>query len=264
MVMVMFRHVVNHLVSYSLGHIALPRLISIVLRFPFFKIAYLFAMDCSATPNMLRNYLAWGIRRAATVRPALRKTYKTGRALIIYYSRTGNTEKVALAIKRGVEKGGLEPTIKKVSEAFDEDYYDYDLVCMGTPVMHALPPRPVMKLVNKNFRKYRKRPCEVRVPALRIPGKNALIFITFSGPHVGVAEALPAGKFLAQEFLHLGFEVKGEWYVVGEFHGWKMGSMRGKMGDIRGRPNAEDLAKIEEKTIKLVNSLDLKVKCERP
>jgi len=233
----------------------IARLISIILRFPLLKAPYLFLTDYRATPERLRDYLKWGTRRAVTVHPDLSKILRTGKALIIYYSRTGNTQKVAFAIERGLRKGGLETTIKRISEEFDEDYYDYDLVCFGTPVIHALPPSPVMKLIKRKFVQYRKSPSEVRVPARRIPGKYALVFVTFSGTHVGVNEALPAGKFLVQEFEHLGFEVKGEWYVVGEFHGWKTGSTRGRMGDIRGRPNAEDLARIEEKTIKLVESL---------
>jgi hypothetical protein len=53
----------------------------------------------------------------------------------------------------------------------------------------------------------------------------------------------------------LGFDVKDDWYVVGEFHGWKAGNTRGKLGDIRGRPNAQDLAEIEERTTKLIRSL---------
>jgi flavodoxin I len=230
-------------------------LFSLALRFPLSRIPYLFALNWPLSPKKLKDHLEWGVRRAVTLHPALSETFRTRKALIIYYSRTGNTEKVALAIERGVRKGGLEPTIKKVSEAFDEDYYDYDLVCFGTPVMHALPPPPVMKLIHKKFAGYRRPLSEVRVPAHPIPGKHALVFVTFSGPHVGVAEALPAGKLLVQEFLHLGFEVKGEWYIVGEFHGWKKGSTNGKLGDIRGRPNAEDLARVEEKTFKLVSSI---------
>jgi hypothetical protein len=198
--------------------------------------------------------LGMGINRALTYNPKLKKTLRTGKALIIYHSRTGNTKKVALSIERGVKKGGLDPTIKTVSDALQEDYYDYDLVCLGTPVLHALPPHPVMKLVRKNFVEYRKR-YEVWVPQRKIPGKHALVFVTFSGPHVGIDEALPAGKYLVQEFKHLGFDVIGEWYVVGEFHGWITGSTKGKMGDIRGRPNAEDLARVEEKISELVKSI---------
>jgi hypothetical protein len=231
------------------------QLIFVILSFNLLKTPYLFIINFNAIPNNIRNSLKWANRRAITMHPTLSKTFKTGKALIIYYSKTGNTQKVALTIERGLRKGGLEPTIKRVSEAFDEDYYNYDLVCFGTPCFHALPPPPVMKFVHKNFIRYRKNPSEVRVPAIPIPGKYALVFITFSGPHVGVNEALPAGKWLVQEFEHLGFEVRGEWYCVGEFHGWKKGSTYGKMGDIRGRPNPEDLARIEERTIVLTHLL---------
>jgi hypothetical protein len=207
------------------------------------------------TPKKLRNYLEWGAMKATVLHPSLSKNFRTGKALIIYFSKTGNTEKVALAIEQGVRKAGLEPTLRKASEASDENYYEYDLVCLGTPVLHALPPNPVMNLVHINFDRYRETPSRVQLPAIPYPGKCALVFVTFSGPHVGVNEALPAGKLLVQMLEHLGFEIRGEWYIVGEFHGWKEGSTRGKLGDIRGRPTTEDLIKIEEKTIELVRSI---------
>lgn len=199
--------------------------------------------------------MRWGTRRAAVIRPSLSNILRTGKALIIYYSETGNTKKVAEAIERGVRKQGLKTTVLNVTEALNEDYYDYDLVCFGSPVRHALPPPPVMHLIQNHFVKYRGHPSEVQLAAPSIPGKYAMVFITFSGPHVGVHEALPAGKFLVQEFEHLGFKIIGEWYIVGEFHGWKEGSTKGKLGDIRGRPNALDLKLVEEKTIELINLL---------
>ena len=38
-------------------------------------------------------------------------------ALIIYWSKTGNTEKVANAIKQGLEEADIKVTIKKPEEA---------------------------------------------------------------------------------------------------------------------------------------------------
>jgi flavodoxin len=55
------------------------------------------------------------------------------KALIIYWSKTGNTEKVALAIKAGLQSVGLNVAVKKPEEAYDVDYFDYDLVCVGSP-----------------------------------------------------------------------------------------------------------------------------------
>ena len=38
-------------------------------------------------------------------------------ALLIYWSKTGNTEKVAYAIKQGLEEASIQVTMKKAEEA---------------------------------------------------------------------------------------------------------------------------------------------------
>jgi hypothetical protein len=60
---------------------------------------------------------------------------------------------------------------------------------------------------------------------------------------------------MGQFFEHLGFEVAAKWYVVGEFHGMEEFSTKGRLGDIRGRPNAKDLAEVEDNVAKLVKSI---------
>jgi len=233
-------------------------LVSLVLRFRSFRIPYLLATESPVVPGRLRDQLVRARWLAMQSHPNLSKVFRTGKALIIYYSVTGNTEKVALAVQRGVRKAGLKPTTKKISEAYEEELFHYDLVCFGTPALHAFVPSPVNRFIRKRSREYGAR-SRIEIPAAEIPGKNALVFVTFSGPHIGLDEASPAGKYVKSFFRHLGFDVKGEWYIVGEFHGLgKLGkvlSVRGFLGDIRGRPNTEDLASIEEKTIKLVNMI---------
>jgi len=184
----------------------------------------------------------------------LKEVLNMNNALIVYFSKTGNTEKVALAIKRGLEKEGLEVTVRKVTEATEEELYAYDLVCFGSPVLHSLPPPPVLKFIKENEEKYRNAG-EVRLCSPKVINKNALVFCTYSGPHCGINEALPVGKYIRQFLEHVGFDVKGEWYEVGEFHGWEAGSTKGRLGDIRGRPNAEDLALVELKTTQLARSV---------
>jgi hypothetical protein len=213
-------------------------------------------INLEATPKILKKYMKWGARRATILKPSLGRTFMTGKALILYYSKTGNTKKVAFAIEKGIRKGGLQPTVKRISEALNENYYDYDLICFGSPTRHAFPPKEVINFIHKHFLKFRRSPREVQLPSLPIPGKYALIFVTFSGPHIGVKEAFPVGKFLVQDFMHLGFKIVGEWYIVGEFHRWKDGSTKGSLGDIRGRPNQEDLTQIEEKIKRIIENLD--------
>jgi hypothetical protein len=91
--------------------------------------------------------------------------------------------------------------------------------------------------------------------APKVRGKNALIFCTYSGPHTGINEAIPAGKYVGQFFEHLGFTVLDEWYILGELHGREEISTKGKMGDIRGRPDEKDLKKVKRDMAYLLQGL---------
>lgn len=51
---------------------------------------------------------------------------------------------------------------------------------------------------------------------------------------------------MRQFFEHIGFTVIDEWYMVGEFHGSKEYSTKGRLGDIRGKPTAKDLLRVKE------------------
>src|SRR5512138_1444726 len=157
------------------------------------------------------------------------------KALIVYYSQTGNTEKVTQAIRLGLEEAGIEVDVKKPQEASSVDYFAFDLVCIGSPSIQWQPAKPIDDFLKNKLASHRKdgkiKPC-----APKIKGKNALIFITYSGPHTGKAEATPAGKYIAQFFEHIGFTILDEWYILGEFHGNEENSTKGRMGDIRGKP----------------------------
>jgi len=166
------------------------------------------------------------------------------KALIIYFSSTGNTQKVALAICVGLEAGGLHVELKKPQEAANIDFYDYDLVGIGSPSIEWQPAKPIADLLKTKLDLYRSQG-KIKPCAPKVPGKNALIFCTYSGPHTGIDEATPAGKMMRQYFEHFGFTVVGEWYLVGEFHGREDMSTLGMLGDIRGKPTPEELAKIK-------------------
>jgi flavodoxin len=166
-------------------------------------------------------------------------------ALIVYWSKTGNTEKVANAIRQGLEETGIQVTVKKPEEAENIDYFDYDLVCVGAPSYSWHPPEPMTNFLKKKFAVYRQQG-KVKPSAPKVPGKNALIFVTYSGPHTGIDEATPAGKDMRQFFEHIGFTVIDEWYVLSEFHGREDYSTKGRMGDIRGKPTKEELLKVKK------------------
>jgi hypothetical protein len=173
------------------------------------------------------------------------------KTLVLYWSATGNTRKVAEAIHKGLERAGITPVLMKINEAKNEDLYKYDLVFIGSPSYQWLPPEPVQKYLNEKM-KYHREMGHIKPCAPKIPGKCAVIF---SGPHTGINEAIPAVKYLGQLFEHIGFNIVGEWYIVGEFHKHEDFSISGKLGDIRGKPTEQELLKIENDVFNLVNSL---------
>lgn len=166
-------------------------------------------------------------------------------ALIIYWSKTGNTEKVANSLRDGLEQSGVQVTLKRPEEADDLDYFNYDLVCVGCPSYSWHPPEPVTAFLKKKFAAYRQQG-KIKPSAPRVLDKKALVFVTWSGPHTGIDEATPVGKDIRQYFEHIGFSVLDEWYVLSEFHGSLENSTQGRMGDIRGKPTQDDLKKIKE------------------
>ena len=175
-------------------------------------------------------------------------------AVILYGSSTGNTEKVAFAIKDGLEAAGVNVSLMKTTEAKDIDYFDYDLVCVGCPSIQWHPPKQVTEFLLKKFDDYRKQE-KIKSGAPKVHGKNALIFCTYSGPHTGLREATPVGLYGCQFFEHIGFTVLDEWYVLSEFHGSLERSTKGRMGDIRGKPTEEELQKIRKDAKKLASKL---------
>jgi Flavodoxin len=176
-------------------------------------------------------------------------------AIIIYWSKTGNTKKVAQAIQEGLEEAGANVSLQRIETAEDIDFYDYDLVCIGFPSYQWSPPKAMDTFLRSKFNVYRNQGL-VKIGAPVIPGKNTLIFCTYSGPHTGIREAIPAGLYAGQFFEHLGFTVLDEWYVAGEFHGSDEASTRGRLGNIRGLPNAEDLAKIKLNAAEIIKTIN--------
>ena len=78
-------------------------------------------------------------------------------AIIIYWSNMGNTEKVAFTIHDGLEEAGVNVTTKRVEDAGDIDYFDYDLVCIGFPSHQWHPPEPMDAFLNSKHRAYRRQ-----------------------------------------------------------------------------------------------------------
>ena len=88
------------------------------------------------------------------------------KAAIIYWSKTGNTEKVALAIREGLEAAGGAVLLRKAEEAEDIDFYDYDLICVGFPSYRWHPPKPVDRFLTGKFGAYPDKQFNPRQPII--------------------------------------------------------------------------------------------------
>jgi len=95
------------------------------------------------------------------------------RAVIIYWSNTGNTKKVAFAIKEGFKAAGVNVSVKKTTEAADIDYCNYDLVCTGVPSIQWHLPKQVTEFLLTKFDDYQKQE-KIKTATPKVAGKNAL------------------------------------------------------------------------------------------
>jgi flavorubredoxin len=175
-------------------------------------------------------------------------------ALIVYWSKTGNTKKVAETIKECLEEEAVNVTIKTPSQAEKEDLFEYDLICFGAPVYSWLPAEPMFKYIKMKRQEAREKGLE-KLSSPVIKGKSSIVFCTYSGPHTGHDEAVSTLKWLGQFFEHLGIKVKAEIGVVGENHVNPEANTKGRLGNIWGKPDKADLLKVKEKIAQVLKEL---------
>ena len=79
-----------------------------------------------------------------------------GKIGIVYYSRTGNTEKMARFVYEEVRKEGLEAEIKKVEETTPEDLLTWDGILVGSPTYYGLVAAPIKDLFDRSVKYHGK------------------------------------------------------------------------------------------------------------
>jgi len=68
--------------------------------------------------------------------------------LIVYYSKTGNTEKMANIIKKGVVSEGIDVEVKKVGDTTVNDLLSADGIIMGSPTYYGTMAYELKKLID--------------------------------------------------------------------------------------------------------------------
>ena len=147
------------------------------------------------------------------------------KALILYSSVTGNTEQIAHAFADALTEHLFEvESIRIGKHDFEKEpryFEDYDLVCIGSPIMAGLPHQNMMKLLglygnekvhfNHQSPETMASPLEFFLAGHPSYETKGVVFCTYSGYFYGPDEALAT---LELEKLYL--ETKGV-KVVGEF-----------------------------------------------
>ncbi|MCX7795765.1 MAG: NAD(P)H-dependent oxidoreductase [bacterium] len=74
------------------------------------------------------------------------------KVLIVYYSRTGNTKKMALSIEEGIKEEGIDVVVKDVKETKVEELLDYDGIILGSPTYYGLPAGEIKRLLDESVK----------------------------------------------------------------------------------------------------------------
>jgi len=82
------------------------------------------------------------------------------KALVVYYSQTGNTEQVAEAIAEGLADAGAGPVdVRPLKEVRPEDWLAADVVGLGTPVFYYREPDNVRDWIKALAKAPSPKPC---------------------------------------------------------------------------------------------------------
>ncbi len=71
------------------------------------------------------------------------------KAIVIYYSRSGNTKEMAEIIARSMNDSGLPTDCKAVNKVKAEDLLGYDAIVMGSPTYYGHMAGPIKELFDE-------------------------------------------------------------------------------------------------------------------
>jgi NAD(P)H dehydrogenase (quinone) len=101
--------------------------------------------------------------------------------LIVYDSRSGNTEKMAYAVAEGVREEDINVVIRKVDDASIDDLPNADGVILGSPVYYGLPTGKIKEFVDASVKYHGK-----------LDGKVGGAFASSGGIHTGAETTIIA------------------------------------------------------------------------
>lgn len=76
--------------------------------------------------------------------------------LIVYYSRTGHTEKMAGAIEEAIKQENVEVVKKKAEEIQADEFLNFDGIVIGSPTYYGTMAWPIKKLIDESVKLHGK------------------------------------------------------------------------------------------------------------
>ena len=86
--------------------------------------------------------------------------------LILYYTRSGNTERMARAIAEGSEAAGVQTAVKRVEECELPDLVQADGLALGSPTYFSNVAWQVKKLIDESIELYSRKELKDKVAGL--------------------------------------------------------------------------------------------------
>jgi len=72
--------------------------------------------------------------------------------LVIYYSRSGNTQKMAEEVVKGVKKGKIPVELKRAEDARADDLLNYEGIIIGSPTYYGTMAARIKELLDDSVR----------------------------------------------------------------------------------------------------------------
>jgi len=76
------------------------------------------------------------------------------KGLVVYDSKTGHTEKMAMAISQGMERAGLDTEVKRVENTSMSDLTNADAIVFGSPTYFANVSGKMKEFIDKSVEIY--------------------------------------------------------------------------------------------------------------
>lgn len=78
------------------------------------------------------------------------------KAIVVFYSRSGNTEKMAHSIATGIKNEGVDTEVRRVDQTSADDLLNFDAIVIGSPTQYGSMAWEVKKFLDDTASKHYK------------------------------------------------------------------------------------------------------------